>query len=137
MSTFVALLFLSLIALQASIWFSRDALIARLNPSEWARWRFLSAAVPPVLLLMLPRLLTLGGLFVPKVEQPRGGVISLSIIAVGYLTAYVIHKRHLKPKREAAIGTSLNYVGGLVGDAHLHAVPWGGSSSRCVYQQYV
>lgn len=112
MRTFVALLLLSAIALPAAIWFARDALVARLNPWVWAVWGFLFVLVPPLLLFRLSRLLAEAGLLVLKVEEPWGGIIGLIVVAVGWFTAYVIHKRFLKPKRVAIIGTSLNYVGG-------------------------
>jgi len=114
MHTFVAVLLLSLIALPAVIWFARDALVARLNPWVWAVGGFLSVALPPFLLFRLGGLLSERGLF-PKVQMPWGGIIGVSIIAVGWFTAYVIHKRVLKPKRIATIGNSLNYVGGWLG----------------------
>src|SRR6476620_2699350 len=104
MGTFVALLLLSLIALPGAIWFARDALVARLNPWVWAVWGFLCVTVPPLFLFRLGGLLTERGLF-PTVQKPLGGIIGVIIIAVGWFTAYVIHKRILKPKRVATIGT--------------------------------
>jgi len=115
MGFYIALLLLSLVALPAAIWFARDALVARLNPWVWAVWGFLSVALPALMLFRLDRLLGEIGLLGATREKPWGGIIGVSIIAVGWFTAYMIHKKILKPKRVATIGTSLNYVGGWLG----------------------
>ncbi len=112
MGTFVTLLLLSTIALPGATWFACDALVARLNPWVWSLLGFLSVLVPPFILFRLSHILAEARLIDLKVEQPWGPILGLSVIAVGWFTAYVIHKLFLKPKRVAIIGTSLNYVGG-------------------------
>jgi len=109
---YVALLLLAFIALPGAIWFARDALVARLNPWVWATWGFLSIVLPVLLLFRLERFLGERGLLEPMRGKPWGGIISLTIIGVGWVTAYMLHKRLLRPRRVANIGLSLNYVGG-------------------------
>lgn len=113
MGTLLANILLLLIALPAAIWFARDALVAKLSPWKWAIAGVFSVAVPPILLFRLGGLLSEQSLL--RVEPRWGGMVGVSVIAVGWLTAYLIHKRTLKPKRVAIIGNSLNYVGGWLG----------------------
>ena len=114
----------SVLGLPAAIWFARDAYVARLNPWIWGLWGMLSVAAPTALIFGFGRLIQYW-LVLPKLEAPWGGIIGLSFIAAGWTTAAIIHKHLLKPQRQVAIGTSLNYVGGWLGTLILWLVASG------------
>lgn len=114
MGTLFIILLLSILALPGAVWFARDASVARLNSWMWALGGMLSIVAPSLLFIAVMRVLHYWALL-PEGKWPLGNVLGASTIAVGWAIAALIHKRVLKPRREAIIGTSLNYIGGWLG----------------------
>jgi hypothetical protein len=99
-------LFAITVGLPAAIWFARDAYVARLNPWVWGIWGVLSVGAPIFAVFALAWFM---------IEPPWTRRVDISAFAAGWITASIIYKRFLRPKRLAMIGTSLNYVGGWLG----------------------
>lgn len=105
---------LTTLAFPGAVWFACEASAARLNPWKWGLWGLFSIVAPSLLFIAIMRALRF---WVPLHEEGWSsiGYIGVSTIAIGWVIATVIHKRVLKPRREAILGTSLNYLGGWLG----------------------
>lgn len=114
MGTLFIVLLLALGALPCAVWFACEASAACLNPWRWALLGIVSIIAPTVLFGALTRVLRHWTLL-PEHGWPSSGIVSVSTIALGWLIAALIYKRILKPRREAIMGTSLNYIGGWLG----------------------